>query len=215
MGPIVVRYATGSPYKRQEVDGIVAASSVGGTGGPVRVRDRFAFEFPSVVTDEPLERDLERMVRHKVRSAYRQIMAPCIVEHAGLVLERYEGESYPGGLTQPMWDALGASGFVESVRWSGERAIARAVVGYCDGLRVRTFVGETRGTLSPEPRGSRAFYWDTVFRPDGGDGRTYAEIAEGVDGMRRKIDLSQSTKALEQCLEHLLRQDAVMFPDLP
>jgi hypothetical protein len=41
-------------------------------------------------------------------------------------------------------DALGAEGFVESIRWAGARAIARAVVGYCDGLRIRTFVGETR-----------------------------------------------------------------------
>jgi XTP/dITP diphosphohydrolase len=111
-------------------------------------------------TDEPLERDLETMVRHKVRSAYRNIMAPCIVEHAGLVLERFDSLSYPGGLTQPMWDALGAEGFVDSIRWAGTRAIARAVVGYCNGLRIRTFVGETRGTVVSKPRGSRAFYWD-------------------------------------------------------
>src|SRR5215208_6017622 len=126
------------------------------------------------------------MVRHKVRSAYSQIMAPCIVEHAGLILNGFEEASYPGGLTQPMWDALGAERFVNSVEWAGKGAIARAVVGYCDGLRIGTFVGETVGTLAPAPRGERHFYCDTVFCPADGDGRTYAEIASTDEGLRRK-----------------------------
>jgi XTP/dITP diphosphohydrolase len=78
---------------------------------------------------------LEKMVRFKVESAYRAVLVPCIVEHAGLVLEGYETASFPGGLTQPMWDA-----------------------GYCDGMNIDTFVGETKGTLSPTPRGNRAFW---------------------------------------------------------
>jgi len=202
-------------FKQQEISEILDTVPIDDQNGrSVRAGDRFAFEFPSVATDEPLERDLERMVRHKVRSAYRQITAPCIVEHAGLILEGFESENYPGGLTQPMWDALHADGFVQSLRWGGDRAIARAVVGYCDGLRVLTFTGETRGTLVATPRGSRAFYWDTVFCPDGGGELTYAEISER-NGLGRKVALSQSTKAMRACLRHLLSGVAVMFPDVP
>jgi len=166
MRTIKVRYATSSVYKQQEIAEIQATMEVHDHYGvPAKVRDHFQFEFLAVTTDEPLERDLETMVRYKVRSAYRQIMTPCIVEHAGLILERFEKESYPGGLTQPMWDALDAEGFVESVRWAGDRAVARAVVGYCDGLRIRTFVGETRGMLMSKARGSRAFYWVPCSAP--------------------------------------------------
>lgn len=215
MPKIKVRYATSSTFKQQEIAEILTSVQVKDQfGRPFIAGSRFEFEFPSIATDEPLERDLEKMVRYKVRSAYRQIMAPCIVEHAGMVLERFANESYPGGLTQPMWDALGAKGFVESVRWAGDRAIARAVVGYCDGLRVRTFVGETQGTLVSEPRGSRAFYWDTVFCPDGGNDLTYAEISE-QNGVDQKVKLSQSTKAMTACLEHLLSEVAIMFRDMP
>jgi XTP/dITP diphosphohydrolase len=207
MGKIKVRYATSSTFKQQEIAEILPSVQVKDRyGRPFIAGSRFEFEFPSIATDEPLERDLEKMVRYKVRSAYRQTMAPCIVEHAGLVLERFA--------TQPMWDALGAKGFVESVRWAGDRAIARAVVGYCDGLRVRTFVGETLGTLVSDPRGSRAFYWDTVFCPDGGDDLTYAEISE-QNGVGRKVKLSQSTKAMTACLEYLLSEVAILFPDMP
>jgi XTP/dITP diphosphohydrolase len=215
MRTIKVRYATSSVYKQQEIAEIQATMEVHDHYGvPAKVRDHFQLEFLAVTTDEPLERDLETMVRYKVRSAYRQIMTPCIVEHAGLILERFEKESYPGGLTQPMWDALDAEGFVESVRWAGDRAVARAVVGYCDGLRIRTFVGETRGMLMSKARGSRAFYWDTVFCLDDGGNLTYAEISEQPGGLNRKVELSQSTKAKRACLEHLLSEAATMFPDV-
>jgi len=215
MRKIQVRYATSSVFKQQEVAEILAALDIDDPHGhPLRAGDAFDFEFPSVATDEPLERDLETMVRYKVRSAYRNIMAPCIVEHAGLVLERFDSLSYPGGLTQPMWDALGAEGFVESIRWAGTRAIARAVVGYCDGLHIRTFVGETRGTVVSNPRGSRAFYWDSVFCPDDGGDLTYAEISDRDGGLSRKVALSQSTKAMKACLRHLLSEASTMFPDM-
>jgi XTP/dITP diphosphohydrolase len=215
MRKITVRYATSSPFKQQEIKKILAAVYIDDQRGrSFRAGDAFDFEFPSVATDEPLERDLETMVKCKVRSAYRTIMAPCIVEHAGLVLEGFNSLSYPGGLTQPMWDALGAEGFVESIRWAGTRAIARAVVGYCDGLHIRTFVGETRGVVVSKPRGSREFYWDPIFCPDGGGDLTYAEISDGDDGLSRKVALSQSTKAMKACLRHLLSEASIMFPDI-
>lgn len=216
MRRIKVRYATGSAFKRQEIELILDHLEVATPDGrPVCAADAFDVEFPNVDTDEPLERDLIHMVRHKVRSAYRGIMAPCIAEHAGLILETLEDKSYPGGLTQPMWDALGAEGFVNSMRWAGERAIARAVVGYCDGLRVYTFVGETKGTLAPLPLGSRDFYWDTVFCPDGGGGLTYAQISEGANGLAEKVGLSQSTKAMSKLLNHLRCKSASLFPTMP
>jgi XTP/dITP diphosphohydrolase len=215
MRKIQVRYATSSVFKQQEVAEILRVVDIDHPSRhSIRAGDAFDFEFPSVTTDEPLERDLQMMVRYKVRSAYRQIMAPCIVEHAGLVLERFASLSYPGGLTQPMWDAVGAEGFVESIRWAGTRAIARGVVGYCDGLRIQTFVGETRGEVVPRPRGSRDFYWDLVFCPDQGDGLTYAEIADQDGGLSRKVTLSQSTKAMKACLRHLLSEASAIFPDL-
>ena len=214
MHKIKVRYATGSRFKQEEIGKINSFRLIDdGHTDPITVGDRFEFEFPSVETDEPLERDLERMVKHKVRSAYRQILAPCVVEHAGLILEQFEAQNYPGGLTQAMWDAIEGDGFVHGLSWAGDRAIARAVVGYCDGLRVLTFVGETRGSLVSIPRGARAFYWDTVFCPDNGDGLTYAEISERY-GIDRKVSLSQSTKAMVACLKHLHRRPAIMFPDM-
>jgi inosine/xanthosine triphosphate pyrophosphatase family protein len=157
---------------------------------------------------EILEVDLQLMVQAEVTSAYSQIRIPCIVEHAGLIFEEYKKDSYPGGLTKPMWDTL-KDRFVEETKSAGRRAIARAVIAYCDGKGVRTFVGETKGELASRPRGNRAFYWDTIFVPDDPTGRaagkTYAEIAEDAAlGLRYKVlELSQSGRAMLSFLEYL------------
>lgn len=86
-----------------------------------------------------------------------------------------------------------------------------AIVGYCDGLKVHLFRGETHGTISEEPRGARSFYWDNVFCPDEGDGRTYAEIADEEGGLVAKMALSQSRKAMTAFLAYRLTHEPALF----
>lgn len=170
------------------------------------------FEFRKVPTREPLLRDLEEMVREKAISAYKATLVPSVVEHAGLILSGYEDQSYPGGLTQPMWDALGAEKFVRTCAVLSSKAIARAVIGYCDGAEIRTFVGDTPGTLRDTPKGNRDFYWDPVFCPDGFGGRSYAEIAD--QDLSEKLKVSQSIKALRGLVEYRKERSSILFPGL-
>lgn len=51
-----------------------------------------------------------------------------------------------------------------------------AVVVFPDGTEVQA-EGMTTGTISTAPRGNRGFGYDPVFVPDGGDGRTFAEMS--------------------------------------
>jgi inosine/xanthosine triphosphate pyrophosphatase family protein len=212
-GPIKIVYCSWSSFKKEEwaiAKDQITLSSAGKPLGQL-----FDCRFRDVHTTEPLLCDLEAMVRFKIASAYRAVQVPCIVEHAGLILEGYEDKSYPGGLTQPMWDSLGAEKFVASGSTLSTKATARAVVGYCDGLNTYTFVGETKGTLSAIPRGDRDFYWDTVFCPDGFGGKTYAEIV-GSDrkGLIEKLKVSQSIRALQKFMEHRLKNEPSLFPAL-
>jgi inosine/xanthosine triphosphate pyrophosphatase family protein len=209
--PIHIVYCSWSEFKKEEWG--LAQNEHKLISRPDRkLGELFALEFRNVSTQEPLLCDLEQMIRSKAESAYRAVRTPCIVEHAGLILEGYEGNSYPGGLTQPMWDALGAERFVASCAPLATRAIARAVIGYCDGMSIQTFIGETAGVLSPSPRGDRAFYWDTVFCPDGFGDRTYAEIAAG--GLSAKLSVSQSIKALKGFMEYRLSNEPSLFPGI-
>jgi len=206
-------YVTSSSYKAEE-NKLLADRCTLGDG--TRVCDRFAFEIRMLPILETLEVELRTMVQAEVTTAYSQIRVPCFVEHAGLVFDEFRSASYPGGLTKPMWNALGDD-FIRETNSAGRRAIARAVVAYCDGMDVHTFVGETPGTLADAPRGQRTFYWDTVFQPDDPDGRnqgkTYAEIVEDAAlGLSYKVTmLSQSTKAVLKMLEYLVKTPRSRF----
>ncbi len=202
---IPVVYVTSSTFKRVE-NAAFCRSARMMDGTPVS--QLFEFQLRSVSVPESLEVDLRVLVANEVTKAYQQIRVPCIVEHAGLVFSDYVSKSYPGGLTKPMWNSLGDK-FVEETHSANRRAIARAVVAYCDGMDVKTFVGETEGVIAPSPRGSRTFYWDTVFIPDttvaAAMGKTFSEIAEdptlGLDFKMR--ELSQSGRAMLEFLEYL------------
>ncbi len=148
------------------------------------------------------------MVMEEVTKAYSEIKVPCIVEHAGLIFDGHD--SYPGGLTKPMWNALNDR-FIQETHSANRRATARAVVAYCDGKSVTTFVGETAGSIAAAPRGKREFYWDTVFVPDDPGGKaqnlTYAEIVENPAlGLKYKMShLSQSSRAMLKFLDFRLQ----------
>jgi XTP/dITP diphosphohydrolase len=202
---IKVVYVTSSKFKVQENEAFIKHCKLkDGT----YVRDLFEFEIRANQIKEILEVDLKVMVQAEVVSAYSQIKVPCIVEHAGLIFKDYEKESYPGGLTKPMWDTLGDN-FLNETNSAGRKATARAVIAYCDGMTIRTFVGETHGKLADKLRGSRKFYWDTVFMPVDPNGKvenmTYAEIVEDKNlGLPYKMEyLSQSSKAMIDFLEYL------------
>jgi len=203
-----VVYVTSSTFKAEENRVFRDHCELDG----MPIRDLFEFDIRAVPIVELLEVDLRVMVQAEVTSAYSQIKVPCIVEHAGLIFEDYLLESYPGGLTKPMWNTLGNK-FLEETQSKGRRALARAVIAYCDGMSVHTFVGETTGTLAEVPRGLRKFYWDTVFIPDDtsgiSQGKTYAEIVADPDlGIEYKIkNLSQSSKAMLNFLKYLKDND--------
>jgi inosine/xanthosine triphosphate pyrophosphatase family protein len=200
-----INYVTSSPYKAEENDILVKEGRLE-DGTPVS--NLFQFDIRKLPISEPLEIDIQVMVQAEVTKAYSIIRVPCVVEHAGIIFDDFKDKQYPGGLTKPMWDHLG-SRFVEETHSAGRRAIARAVVAYCDGMSVQTFVGDTTGTIAPEPRGSRQFYWDSVFIPDdptgAAAGKTYAEIVDDAHlGLTYKVlNLSQSTRAMLALLEYL------------
>jgi non-canonical purine NTP pyrophosphatase (RdgB/HAM1 family) len=185
---VKIVYVTSSDYKVEENKVFVKCCKLA-DGTPIH--DLFEFEFRQVPIKEVLEVDLNAMVAAEVTAAYSKIRVPCIVEHAGLIFDGYD--SYPGGLTKPMWNTL-QDRFIKETQSAGRKAKARAVVAYCDGKSVRTFEGETSGIIADTPRGVREFYWDTVFIPEEAaaatGNKTYAEIVNDLNlGLEYKIEL--------------------------
>jgi XTP/dITP diphosphohydrolase len=81
----------------------------------------------------------------------------------------------PGGVGRIMWDAVGERMCKFLSEGESRTAVARSFLGYCDGRRVKVYVGETRGQVAAQARGSYAFSWDQIFIPDGSQ-ETYGEM---------------------------------------
>lgn len=208
---IQVNYVTSSAFKKEE--NRVLSSTRRLKDGRL-VGDVFEFRIRAVSIKELLEIDIKALVTAEVVSAYGRLKVPCVVEHAGLVFSDFIDKSYPGGLTKPMWNALGPK-FVDETGSEGRRAVAQAVVAYCDGAKVHTFSSERAGVIV-SPRGNRQFYWDTVFVPDENDGspgsKTYAEISEDpAGGIAAKVEISQSSAAMLSLLEYLVEHPFPML----
>lgn len=130
--------------------------------------------------DELLDTNIESIVRNKVIEAYRVVRLPCVVEHGGLFLDAWGGsKGLLGGLGEIVWDAVGEGmcGFLRAEDTRG--AEAQSIIGYCDGRRVRTYPGRTKGEVTEHARGDRGFRWDPIFKPTGCD-LTYGEMAPEV-----------------------------------
>jgi XTP/dITP diphosphohydrolase len=116
-------------------------------------------------------------------------------------------------------EALGGAPGVRSARFAGDdasdadnlaRLIAEAppgsplayvcVIALVDPVtgEERTFEGRCTGTMAPAARGSGGFGYDPVFVPDGGDGRTMAELSQA-----EKDAISHRGRAARALLEHL------------
>jgi XTP/dITP diphosphohydrolase len=196
---IRINYVTSSKFKQDEILEFVESCSL--TDGTT-VKSIFDFHICPNTIHERLEVDIETIVKYEVKEAYSKIKIPCIVEHAGLIFDKYKSIGYPGGLTKPMWDTL-KQDFLLETNSANHKVIAKAVIGYCDGKIIRTFKGETSGILSDSPRGNRKFYWDTVFIPDQRLNLTYAEIVETLGLKEKLVNYSQSAKALISFLEYI------------
>lgn len=112
-------------------------------------------------------------------------------------------------------DSLGGLPGVRSARYAGPEGIAAhniakllAILEGCDDRRARfrtvalaamldgaelVATGELRGTIATAPRGAGGFGYDAVFLPDGGDGRTLAEM-----GADEKHEISHRGRALRE-----------------
>jgi XTP/dITP diphosphohydrolase len=83
---IRINYVTSNKYKEEEIKVFIEKCNLS-DGTPVK--SVFDFNLYPNNIHERLEVDIIKMVKYEVKEAYSQIKVPCIVEHAGLIFEKY------------------------------------------------------------------------------------------------------------------------------
>jgi XTP/dITP diphosphohydrolase len=177
-----IRFLSGNGFKIREASMIL--NSIGVNIVPIKMK-----------IDEIQTEDPTKLLNDKSLKAFEILGRPLFVEHTGLYL-KYLNE-LPGGLTQIFWDKLEADKFCELFgKTTDTSAVAKTLIGYVNGKKIKIFEGVIEGNISAEPRGNRDFQWDCVFIPKGYR-QTFAELGD------EKNEISMRRRALDKFAEFL------------
>lgn len=172
--PII--FATGNANKLKELIVIAADSDL-------------QFSHQQIDIDEIQSLDVQEIVEHKLREAYRQIGKPLIVEDVGAGLDSLNG--LPGPFMKFFEQRLGPDALFQIQKVPNDKVTIRCIAGYYDGQRMLFGEGIVEGHITTA-RGDNGFGFDSVVVPDGqpkGQERTYAQMTneeKGIIGHRGK-----------------------------
>ncbi len=174
-GPLRLVLASANPDKVKEIVAVLSAAL------PVDLLPR-PENVPEVVEDADT---LVGNARLKARALAAATQTAAVADDTGLEVEalagapgvssaRYAGESatYADNVTKLLQE-LAALDDRGGARRASFRTVA--LVAFPDGSEVWA-EGVLSGTIAAEGRGTNGFGYDPVFVPDGGDGRTFAEM---------------------------------------
>ncbi|MDK2870545.1 MAG: XTP/dITP diphosphohydrolase [Pyrococcus sp.] len=142
-------------------------------------------EYPEIQADT-----LEDVVVFGLNWLKDKVDKPFIIEDSGLFIEALNG--FPGVYSAYVYKTIGLDGILKLMEGiENRKAYFKSVIGFYDG-EIHLFVGEVRGRISNEKRGSHGFGYDPIFVPDGFD-KTFAEMST-----EEKNSVSHRGKALKE-----------------
>lgn len=125
-----------------------------------------------------IQGELEEIAQKKAEDAFERVGKPVIVDDVGLYIDALNG--VPGPYVKDFLKKLGNKRLLELLRNEQNRMVTvKSAVGYHDGTEVHVFVGEVKGTLAYEERGSDGWGFDPIIVPEG-QNQTYAEMGSSV-----------------------------------
>lgn len=129
-----------------------------------------------VDVDEIQSLNLQEVVTHKVKQAYEMIKQPVIVEDTSLIIDAMG--QLPGTYIKWFLQELGVKGICTLAdAFDSRAATAGAMIAYYDGIDLKVFKRELKGTIAIAPKGESGFGWNVVFIPYG-QPKTLAEMSE-------------------------------------
>lgn len=119
----------------------------------------------AVELDEVQSLDLLTVAGDKALRAYEVVGAPVLIDDTSL--EFCALGRLPGPLIKWFLAELSPETLCSLLDGKDRSAVARCVFAYYDGHTLRTFEGQARGSIAPQPAGSNGFGWDSIYIPDG------------------------------------------------
>lgn len=156
----------------------------------------FPLEVALLEIDEIQSLDIENVIRKKAEKAYEAIKHPLIVDDVTFEIKTWNG--FPGPFIKYLREAGGNELLLRMLKNETNRQVrAKAAIGYHDGEKVHVFIGEVKGTLATEERGTDGWGFDPIFIPEGYT-KTFSEL-----GTEEKNRVSHRHRGLEKLKKFL------------
>ncbi|MBL7054250.1 RdgB/HAM1 family non-canonical purine NTP pyrophosphatase [Candidatus Woesearchaeota archaeon] len=139
-------------------------------------------DYPELRSDDP-----EEIVKAAVKKLAEELKKPVVAEDSGLFIHSLK--DFPGTSSAYIHKRIGLKGILklmENVK--GRECVYKSAVGYCEpNEEPISFLGEEKGKIAEEIRGSYGFGHDPIVIPEGSD-KTYGEMenVEDAKNFRRK-----------------------------
>ncbi len=140
--------------------------------------------------------DVNEVVEHKVKEAYKILGQSVLVEDTSLVFHALG--KLPGTFIKWFLEEIGNEGLCRLLDNSDRSATATVVFGIYDGQLLQFCEGKIEGTIAQIPRGQNGFGWDNIFIPKGFT-KTHAELtSSAMDKINiRRIALEKMKKIVQ------------------
>lgn len=148
-------------------------------------------DYPELRSDDP-----EEIVKEAVKKLANELKKTVIAEDSGLFIK--ELKDFPGTSSAYIHKRIGLKGILKLMENIQDRSCTyKSAISYCEpGKEPTSFLGEEKGTIAKEERGTFGFGHDPIFIPEGEE-KTYGEMenVEEVKKFRRR--------AIEKLKEYL------------
>lgn len=140
--------------------------------------------------------NLKEVARAKAKEAYRLVGKPLIVEDSGLFIHALNG--FPGVVSSEVFKGIGNEGILKLMKGvKDRRAEFRSTIAYCDGKKLRVFLGSKHGVIANQKKGKFGFGFDPIFIPQGEE-RTFAQMK-----LKEKNAISHRAQAVKKFIRWL------------
>ena len=146
-------------------------------GNEVKI-NRIKQEYRELRSDNP-----EEIAKESAKRLANELKTPVVVEDSGLFIKALN--DFPGTCSSYIHKRIGLKGILKLMKNIEDRTCYyKSAVAYCEsGKEAIIFLGEEKGTIAEEIKGSCGFGHDPVFIPEGSK-KTYGEM-QNCENLKR------------------------------
>jgi len=160
-------------------------------GNEIKI-NHIELEYKELRSDDP-----EEIAKDAAKTLADKLKKPVVVEDSGLFIKALN--DFPGTCSSYIHKRIGLKGILKLMENINDRTCHyKSAVGYCEpGKKPLSFLGEEKGSVSKEIKGTYGFGHDPIFIPANSK-KTYGEI-ENCESLKRfrKIAIEKLTKYLK------------------